>query len=103
MRHELRLEGRVSGLSTYETQDAPWSVNGCSATTLSSNELTRSATVARFGEPRTVANVERPAAEPAATSVPTENNRTVTTWVGLGVVLLIVAVAVASTVRRRRP
>ncbi|MCZ4521821.1 hypothetical protein O4220_25150 [Rhodococcus ruber] len=40
--------------TTYDTQDAPLSVNSCSATTLSSDTATRTATVKQFGEPREV-------------------------------------------------
>ena len=48
---------------TYDTQGAPWSVNMCSATTLSTNELTRAATLKQFGEPRAVTADERAAAD----------------------------------------
>ncbi|NMM92355.1 hypothetical protein B2J88_50370 [Rhodococcus sp. SRB_17] len=39
--------------STGETHGAPWSVNGCSATTQSTNERTRDAAIAVYGMPRT--------------------------------------------------
>ncbi|KQU55392.1 hypothetical protein ASG84_21495 [Rhodococcus sp. Leaf278] len=40
--------------TTYDTQDAPWAVDSCSATTYSNDSETRVATVTQFGQPREV-------------------------------------------------
>ncbi len=75
--------------TTYDTQGAPWSVNMCSATTSSSNEATRSATIAQFGEPSRPAQAED------------DDSRTVPVLVGAGAIAALAAVATAWVLRRR--
>lgn len=75
--------------TTYGTQDAPWSVNMCSATTSSHNEVTRSATVAQFGEPSPAAGAE----DDGAGSVPM--------WIGAGAVAALAIAATAWLLRYR--
>lgn len=78
--------------TTYDTQGAPWSVNMRSATTSSTNESTRSATLAQFGEPRPVTEAERAeAASRNASSI----------WIGVGAVAVLAAAATAWVLRRR--
>lgn len=81
--------------TTYDTKSAPWSVNMCSATTLSTNELTRAAAVTQFGEPRTITVAEGTEADNATTSA-----RAV--WIGGGAVAVLAAAVSGWLLLRRR-
>lgn len=91
---ELKEEYLVFA-GTYDTQNAPWSVTKCSATTLSTNELTRAATLQQFGEPRAVTADERAAADyPQGMSI--------VQWVGIGVAAALFAAGTVWILRRAR-
>lgn len=81
--------------STYDTHSAPWSVNMCSASTSSANELTRTSTVARFGEPHAVTAAERAEADNGFLPGPTA------IWVGVGVAAVVAAGVAGWAIRRR--
>lgn len=75
--------------TTYDTHDAPWSVNTCSPTTLASDGPTREAAVEVFGEP-----------SPPAAKEPARSNTLVLPALGVGAVAILAAAVVFWTRRR---
>lgn len=89
--------------STYETHGAQWSDNSCSATTESSNSRTREATLAVYGQPRTVTPEDTSVAANSANETPSTPADTGSprVWMAVATVIVIALMVTAFSQRNR--